>query len=137
MRGLSDDPALLGQWTITRQDIGQARRRAHRLPDRHQARARASIDGIRASSVKDVRRADYPNMKLQDRDQFTSSIVGTITTLLNVIYGLLAVSIIIALIGIANTLSLSHPRAHPGARAAPGHGHDPQPSCGRRCAGRR
>ena len=33
--------------------------------------------------------------------------MGTITALLNVIYALLAVSIIIALIGIANTLSLS------------------------------
>jgi len=67
----------------------------------------------RATSVEEIRtelrnrvRA-YPTMKLQDRDQFTSSIVGQIKALLNVIYGLLAISIIIALIGIANTLSLS------------------------------
>ena len=49
----------------------------------------------------------YPTMKLQDRDQFTGSLVAQIKALLNVIYALLAVSIIIALIGIANTLSLS------------------------------
>ena len=46
-------------------------------------------------------------MKVQDRDEFASGIVQSISTLLNVIYALLAVSIIIALIGIANTLSLS------------------------------
>jgi len=46
-------------------------------------------------------------MKVQDRDEFTSGIVQSISTLLNVIYALLFVSIIIALIGIANTLSLS------------------------------
>src|SRR5699024_338172 len=51
--------------------------------------------------------SDYPQMKLQDRDQFTESIVSQITQLLLVVYVLLAVSIIISMIGIANTLSLS------------------------------
>jgi putative ABC transport system permease protein len=46
-------------------------------------------------------------MKLQDAEQFTGSIVNQIKQVLNVIYGLLAVSVVIALIGIANTLSLS------------------------------
>ncbi len=50
---------------------------------------------------------NYPTMTLQDRDQYTSSLISSISALLNVIYGLLAVSILIALIGIANTLSLS------------------------------
>jgi putative ABC transport system permease protein len=50
---------------------------------------------------------DFPTMKLQDREQFTGTLVAQIKALLNVIYGLLAVSIVIALIGIANTLSLS------------------------------
>lgn len=64
-----------------------------------------SVDEIRSELRSRVR--TYPTMKLQDRDQFTGSIVGQIKALLNVIYGLLAISIIIALIGIANTLSLS------------------------------
>ena len=49
----------------------------------------------------------YPTVKLQDRDQFTSGVVKQISQILNVIYALLAVSVLIALIGIANTLSLS------------------------------
>lgn len=102
---LSDDPAILGQWTISRADAAQL------VPIPTDAligvklEPGVSVDDIR-SSLREVVEP-YANMKLQDREQYTSSLIGTITTLLNVIYGLLAVSIIIALIGIANTLSLS------------------------------
>ena len=64
-----------------------------------------SVEGSRADLKAPLK--DFPTMKLQDRDQFTGTLVAQIKALLNVIYGLLAVSIIIALIGIANTLSLS------------------------------
>ena len=70
-----------------------------------------SLDpGTSASAMRSELKApiaDYPTMKLQDREQFTGTLVAQIKALLNVIYGLLAVSIVIALIGIANTLSLS------------------------------
>jgi putative ABC transport system permease protein len=49
----------------------------------------------------------YPTMNLMDREEFTQSIIGAISAMVNVIYGLLAISVVIALIGIANTLSLS------------------------------
>jgi putative ABC transport system permease protein len=42
-----------------------------------------------------------------DRDEFVESQAAEVDTLLNVIYGLLGVAILIALMGIANTLSLS------------------------------
>jgi putative ABC transport system permease protein len=42
-----------------------------------------------------------------DRDEFIGSLAQQITSFVTVIYALLALSIIIALIGIANTLSLS------------------------------
>ncbi len=64
-----------------------------------------SVDSVRPA-LKQVLKP-YPTMRLQDRDQFTGSLVAQIKALLNVIYALLAVSIVIALIGIANTLSLS------------------------------
>jgi putative ABC transport system permease protein len=44
---------------------------------------------------------------VQDRDEFIESQAAEIDTLLTVIYGLLAIAILIALMGIANTLSLS------------------------------
>ena len=60
--------------------------------------ARAAIDGVLDS---------WPNGELQDQAEFKQSIIAEINQLLNLIYGLLALAIIIALIGIANTLALS------------------------------
>ena len=49
----------------------------------------------------------WPNGELQDQAQFKETITSEINSLLNLIYGLLALAVIIALIGIANTLALS------------------------------
>ncbi len=102
---ISDDPAILGQWTIDRADTGKL------TAEPTDFLLGITLDpGVAPDDIRPELRAavePFPNMKLQDREQYTSSIVGTITALLNVIYALLAVSIVIALIGIANTLSLS------------------------------
>jgi putative ABC transport system permease protein len=69
-----------------------------------------AVDGL---SAEDSRRAlepvlaDYPNADLQDQAQFKESITSEIDKMLNLIYGLLALAVVIALIGIANTLALS------------------------------
>jgi putative ABC transport system permease protein len=105
VEALGDDPALLGSWTVTRGTINELSAE----PSDYQIGVVASPGTDVASlrqPIKDVLE-DYPTMKVQDRDEFTSGIVSSISTLLNVIYALLAVSIVIALIGIANTLSLS------------------------------
>lgn len=102
---ISDDPALLGQWTITRSDAATLVRQPT------DALLGLTLDpGVTPESVRPALKnqlTNYPTMTLQDRDQYTSSLISSISALLNVIYGLLAVSILIALIGIANTLSLS------------------------------
>ena len=49
----------------------------------------------------------YPNAELQDKTEFADAIVGQINQLLNLIYVLLLLAVVIALIGIANTLALS------------------------------
>lgn len=51
--------------------------------------------------------AGYPQVTIQDRDEFKDAQGATVDTLLNMIYALLALAVIIALIGIANTLALS------------------------------
>jgi len=102
---LSDDATLLGEWTITRADAAKLVRQPT------VARIGITLDpGVQPDDVRQALRSqvkNYPTMTLQDREQYTSSLVSSISALLNVIYGLLAVSILIALIGIANTLSLS------------------------------
>jgi putative ABC transport system permease protein len=51
--------------------------------------------------------AGYPTAKLLDRDQYKKTQLTQIDQLLNLVYGLLGLALLIALIGIANTLSLA------------------------------
>jgi putative ABC transport system permease protein len=51
--------------------------------------------------------ASYPSASLQDQVQYKAQQAQQVNQLLNLVYGLLALAIIIALIGIANTLALS------------------------------
>ncbi|MGN0065873.1 MAG: ABC transporter permease [Nocardioides sp.] len=50
---------------------------------------------------------DLPIVTVQDKEQFSEGITGQVNQLLYMIYGLLALSVVIAVIGIINTLSLS------------------------------
>jgi putative ABC transport system permease protein len=51
--------------------------------------------------------ASYPNVQVQTRAQFEQAEVATINRVLGLVYALLALAVIIALIGIVNTLMLS------------------------------
>ena len=103
--GLSNDPALLGQWTVTRTDAAKLQRQPTDFLIGLTLDKGVSLDAVRAD-LRDALKP-YPTLKLQDREQYTSSIIATISALLNVIYGLLLVSVFIAFIGIANTMLLS------------------------------
>lgn len=50
---------------------------------------------------------DQPVVAVQDKEEFAESIKGQVNQLLYMIYGLLALAIVIAVIGIVNTLGLS------------------------------
>jgi putative ABC transport system permease protein len=57
--------------------------------------------------------AAYPNVTLQDQAQYKAQQAQQVNQLLNLVYGLLALAVLIALIGIANTLALSiYERTH-------------------------
>ena len=51
--------------------------------------------------------AAYPNLQVQTRAQFEQSQVSSVNQLLGLVYALLALAVLIALIGIVNTLMLS------------------------------
>ena len=51
--------------------------------------------------------SSYPNATLMDEVQYKAQQTQQVDTLLNLVYGLLGLAVIIALIGIANTLALS------------------------------
>ncbi|MCB0978449.1 MAG: ABC transporter permease [Acidimicrobiales bacterium] len=102
---ISNDPIVLGQWTIHRDDVTKLAPATTDVFVGVSLKPGTSVDSVRGDLRAIVR--DYPNMKLQDKDQFRNSIVSLITGLLNVIFGLLAVSIVIAFIGILNTMILA------------------------------
>jgi putative ABC transport system permease protein len=62
------------------------------------AAARPALDRVLAA---------YPNATLMDQAQYKAQQEQQVNQMLNLIYGLLALAVIIALIGIANTLVLS------------------------------
>jgi putative ABC transport system permease protein len=51
--------------------------------------------------------ADFPNAKAQTRDEFKDNQIAPLNTALNVLYLLLALSVVVSLIGIVNTLVLT------------------------------
>ena len=65
------------------------------------------IDAATATSALEASLEQWPNAELQDQASFKEAITSEIDMMLNLIYGLLALAVIIALIGIANTLALS------------------------------
>ncbi|MFI2368566.1 ABC transporter permease [Streptomyces sp. NPDC018833] len=51
--------------------------------------------------------ADYPQYKVQNQTDFKQDLKDQVGQLLNIVYGLLALAIIVAILGVVNTLALS------------------------------
>ena len=69
-----------------------------------------AAEGTSTAELRDVvalTAEHFPNARVQDRDQFAGSLTGHIDEMLNLVGALLVLAVIIALIGIANTLSLA------------------------------
>jgi putative ABC transport system permease protein len=67
-------------------------------------------DGVSAAEAEPAIQTvagSYGAPDVQDRDEYIASVAGEVDQLLTIIYALLVLAIIIALMGIANTLSLS------------------------------
>ncbi|HEX6568583.1 MAG TPA: ABC transporter permease, partial [Acidimicrobiales bacterium] len=81
------------------------------VADQFDRRVFVTVDpGLTAAESRaalDAALTEWPNAEIQDQADFKESIAGQIDQMLNLIYGLLALAVVIALIGIANTLALS------------------------------
>ncbi|MEQ1787984.1 MAG: FtsX-like permease family protein, partial [Acidimicrobiales bacterium] len=105
VEGISDDPNILGFFAITRSTAADLVQQV--LDAQVFGTLDDGADPESTLAAIDEAISATPALEVLDRDGFTSSIVSDITAFVNIIYGLLVLSIIIALIGIANTLSLS------------------------------
>ncbi|MEW2526045.1 FtsX-like permease family protein [Streptomyces sp. NPDC047071] len=66
-------------------------------------------DGVSDASEDAVVKAlgDNPAIKIQDKDDISNEIGGAINLILNMLYGLLAMAILVAVLGVINTLAMS------------------------------
>ena len=105
VQAISNEPNLLGNFVITR-DLFQTS--VPQLLDNVVfGKVDPGADLEQVVTDVDAAVSDTPSLKVLDRDGFAADLVAQITSFVNIIYGLLGLSIFVALIGIANTLSLS------------------------------
>jgi putative ABC transport system permease protein len=69
-------------------------------------RAKGATDASARAAVGPIL-ADYPSVKLQDQAQYKAQVAGQIDKLLGLVFVLLMLAVVIAVIGIINTLALS------------------------------
>jgi putative ABC transport system permease protein len=111
VQGISDDPQLLGDMTITRTALNGASPQQLDAQVFGKLEPGASFKAVAPKIEKAI--ADVPSLEVLDRDGFVGSIAKQLTQLVIFLYVLLGLSVIIALVGIVNTLALSiHERTH-------------------------
>jgi putative ABC transport system permease protein len=105
VEAISDDLVILAQWTITTQDYDDT------IDQPLDFQVMATVDeGADVEEVQgrvETALEGTPGIAVLNQQEFIGDIASQLTAFVNVIYGLLALSIIIAMIGVANTLSLS------------------------------
>ncbi|WP_127784547.1 FtsX-like permease family protein [Rhodococcus sp. X156] len=105
--GVYADNQLLGDWVVSEQvyrDVTPAQEQVHAV-----VLVKAAPGADLATLRTGLEQATDPLLvvQVQDREQFKGSLASQIDTLLAVLYGLLALAIVIAVLGIINTLALS------------------------------
>ncbi|WP_340384236.1 FtsX-like permease family protein [Streptomyces sp. SS7] len=105
VRAVYGQSELVGDYVITR-----AAWAPHRTQDADTLIAVSFEDGVSTAqgraAVEQVA-ARYGNPEVQTRDAYAASSAGGIDMMLTLVYALLALAVLIALLGIANTLTLS------------------------------
>ncbi|MEJ7845131.1 MAG: FtsX-like permease family protein, partial [Acidimicrobiales bacterium] len=105
LQAVSDDQTLLGSYTITSAAFKAT------FPEPLDAQVYLNLaEGADPAAVRtEVETVvdRFVGVGVENAEEFAGSLASQVTSFVNVIYGLLALSIIISVIGIANTLSLS------------------------------
>lgn len=103
--GIYTDDRLLGPYVITLSTFEQ--NFVEQLDDIVLVKTSPGISPAEARAAADQVAKEFPNVKLEDQAQFRQSQAAQIDQLLGLITALLGLAILIALVGIVNTLALS------------------------------
>ncbi|MFE7448066.1 ABC transporter permease, partial [Streptomyces chartreusis] len=105
VRAVYGQSELAGDYVITRDAWAP-----HRTQDADTLVAVSFKDGVGTDDGKaavEKAAAQYGNPEVQTRDEYAQSAAGGIDMMLTLVYALLALAVLIALLGIANTLTLA------------------------------
>ncbi len=105
VQAISDDLTLLGFASIDTETYGELVSERQLVQVIAVLADGADIDAVKARMQAVV--ADLPGVNVLDREEFIGDVAKQITSFLTLVNALLALSVVIAMIGIANTLSLS------------------------------
>jgi putative ABC transport system permease protein len=103
--GISTGSGFLGNWIVDLDTF--AANTSAQLDQTVAAKTAAGVSEADARAAIEPLLEPYPDVRLQDRQEFTDSQLGQIDSLLAVVNVFLALAVIIAVIGITNTLALS------------------------------
>lgn len=105
VRAVYDQADLAGDYVLTREAWAP-----HRMQDSDTLVAVAFKDGVSEDDGKaavETVAGRYGNPEVQTRDEFAESSAAGVDMMLTLVYALLALAVLIALLGIANTLTLA------------------------------
>ena len=105
--GIFDDGSILGNWVI---DMSTYERGFDPARQSDLFAAVELDDGVEVQNIRsqlDAIAANYPEAVLQDRTEYQETIEGRIDTLLVTVNALVGFAVVIAVLGIVNTLMLS------------------------------
>jgi putative ABC transport system permease protein len=105
VQALSNDDTILGQATITRAALEPLVTQQLDGMVLVTVADSADLETVKAAANKAI--AKFPALDVQDKQEFIGSLSGQFDIILNLFQALLFLSIIIAMIGVANTISLS------------------------------
>jgi len=105
VQALSDDLMLLGFWSIDTSDLERLVTERQLVQLVVDLEAGADVTAVQAQVEDAV--ASFPAIDVLDQEAFIGSLTDQITSFLTLVNALLLLSVVIAVIGIANTLSLS------------------------------
>lgn len=105
LQGVSDDPNLVGYFTVTRATYAAVAPEVRDVQVGGLLEPGADVARVLPRIRQAIR--EIPNVWAYDRESFIGDLKNQISSFINVIYGLLVLSVLISVLGIANTLSLT------------------------------
>ena len=106
--GTFKDASVLGtNWIVALDTMAKASPAADPRDQLVAANLKQGTDPVATRAELDSLLGDYPQLRVEDRAEYRKRQLGQINQLLTIINGMLLLAVVIALLGIANTLALS------------------------------